>query len=183
MNRTLPGLFLLWLAAASTAAVTFTVTNAADSGAGSLRQAILDANASPGLDMIAFNIIGSGVHTISPTSPFPTITGPVIIDGYTQPGSAANTLVVGNDATLLIEINGIGLSGDLFVINGGGGSTVRGLVVIGVPAQSFNIQGSSANTLAGNFLGTNPAPEGRWPFSSRKPSTCNDRCGPLAGFQ
>ena len=35
---------------------TFSVTNTNDSGAGSLRQAIIDANASPGTDTIAFNI-------------------------------------------------------------------------------------------------------------------------------
>ena len=53
--------------AASAALVrdTFTVTSTADSGAGSLRQAILDANATPGADTIAFNIIGRGVHTIA----------------------------------------------------------------------------------------------------------------------
>ena len=37
-------------------AATFIVTNTNDSGAGSLRQAITDANASPGTDTIAFNI-------------------------------------------------------------------------------------------------------------------------------
>ena len=45
---------------------TFVVTNTADSGAGSLRQAILDANANSGADVINFNITGTGVHTISP---------------------------------------------------------------------------------------------------------------------
>ena len=50
------------------AAATFTVTNTDDTGPGSLRQAILDANAAPGLDTIAFNIPGAGVHTITPTS-------------------------------------------------------------------------------------------------------------------
>ena len=48
------------------AAATFTVTNTNDSGAGSLRQAILDANASAGADLIDFNIPGAGVHTIAP---------------------------------------------------------------------------------------------------------------------
>ena len=45
------------------AANTYTVTSTADSGAGTLRQAILDANANPGADTIAFNIVGSGVQT------------------------------------------------------------------------------------------------------------------------
>jgi hypothetical protein len=81
----------LTLAAAFVSAATFTVLNTADSGAGSLRQAILDANANPGLDTIAFNIPGAGVHTITPATPFDPILGPVMIDGYTQPGSSANT--------------------------------------------------------------------------------------------
>ncbi len=49
-------------------AATFTVLNTNDSGPGSLRQAILDANATPGADTIAFNIPGSGIHTIGPLS-------------------------------------------------------------------------------------------------------------------
>src|SRR5438477_8838596 len=42
-----------------------TVTNTADSGAGSLRQAITDANADPAADIISFNISGSGAQTIT----------------------------------------------------------------------------------------------------------------------
>ena len=61
---------------ASAAMATFTVTNTNDSGAGSLRQAILDANAQAGTDTISFNIPGGGVHTIAPATPLPTITDP-----------------------------------------------------------------------------------------------------------
>ncbi len=49
-----------------TAVGLFTVTNTDDSGPGSLRQAILDANANPGADLITFNIPGAGPHTIAP---------------------------------------------------------------------------------------------------------------------
>ena len=49
-------------------AATFTVINTNDSGTGSLRQALLDANGNPGLDTIAFNIPGAGPHTIQPVS-------------------------------------------------------------------------------------------------------------------
>jgi hypothetical protein len=52
-------------------AAAFTVPNISNSGPGSLRQAILDANTSPGADTIDFNIPGSGVHTIGPLSPLP----------------------------------------------------------------------------------------------------------------
>jgi hypothetical protein len=57
-----------FLFAAPLAAGTFTVTNTNDTGAGSLRQAILDANAAAGADTIVFAIPGSGVHTIAPAS-------------------------------------------------------------------------------------------------------------------
>ncbi len=50
---------------------TFTVTNTNDSGIGSLRQAILDANASVGLDTVVFNIPGAGPHTIQPLAQLP----------------------------------------------------------------------------------------------------------------
>ena len=69
-----------------------TVTNTNDSGAGSLRQAILDANAAPGVDTITFNIAGTGVRTIQPLTELPVITEAVNIDGYSQPGASANTL-------------------------------------------------------------------------------------------
>jgi len=55
-------------------AMTFPVTTTADSGPGSLRQAILNANANPGPDQITFAIPGGGLHTITPPSPLPTIT-------------------------------------------------------------------------------------------------------------
>src|SRR6185503_20575246 len=58
---------------------TFTVTTTADSGGGSLRQAILDANSLVGTDRIIF-AIGTGVQTISPLSALPTITDSLIID-------------------------------------------------------------------------------------------------------
>ena len=75
--------------------VTLVVTNPNDSGAGSLRQAILDSNASVGVpDTIAFNIPGTGVRTITPLTGFPTITDPVIIDGTTQPGWVLGSPIV-----------------------------------------------------------------------------------------
>ena len=110
--------------------MTFIVTNTADVGPGSLRQAILDSNANPDMDMIAFNIPATGVQTINPLSPLPTVTDPVVIDGYTQPGSNPNTLSDGDDAVLLIEINGSSTpwGSDMLTISAGK-SAVRGLVI------------------------------------------------------
>ena len=62
---------LVFLFASLAQAATFHVTTAADNGnnanptSGSLRKAIIDANANPGTDTIDFSIAGAGVHTIS----------------------------------------------------------------------------------------------------------------------
>src|SRR3954471_10607449 len=45
---------------------TFVVTTTDNAGPGSLRQAIVDSNATAGRDEIRFNIAGAGVHTIRP---------------------------------------------------------------------------------------------------------------------
>ena len=92
---------------------TFVVTSPADPGDGvcnttcTLREAISAANAKPGADIINFNIPGiGGTLTVAPTSALPSISDPVTIDGYTQPGASANTLGVGNNAVLRIQLNG-----------------------------------------------------------------------------
>src|SRR6516165_2495838 len=70
----------------------FQVTSAADSGRGTLRQAILDSNGTPGPNAIGF-AIGSGAATIALQSALPTITQPVTIDGTTQPGYPGTPLI------------------------------------------------------------------------------------------
>ena len=105
MAKLLTALALL-LSAGALSAVTFTVTNTNDAGSGSLRQAILDANATAGDNLIAFAIPGPGVHTIAPSSALPPISNAATLDGYTQPGSSPNTQLTSDDAVLLIEING-----------------------------------------------------------------------------
>lgn len=72
---------------------TFTVTNNNDSGAGSLRQAITDANTAAGADNIVFNIGAGGVQTIALQTPLPEITTQINLDGTTQPGSGGNPAI------------------------------------------------------------------------------------------
>ncbi len=72
----------------------FVVSTTADSGPGSLRQAILDSNTVTGAtNTIDFDIAGSGVRTIVPLSLLPPITASVLIDGTTQPGFNATPLI------------------------------------------------------------------------------------------
>jgi hypothetical protein len=113
LRRTLIALVLFSVGAASDAgpalAADFTVTNTDDAGAGSLRQALIGANAAAGADTIQFAVPGEGVKTINVSSDvLPEITGPVTMDGYTQPGASANSLprASGTNTNLLVEISG-----------------------------------------------------------------------------
>jgi len=110
---------------------TFTVTTADDAGAGSLRQAILDANAAAGADTIAFSI-GIGAASIQLSSELPDITGPVVIDGTTQPGFTGSPL---------IEVANFGLKIT------GGGSTLKSLIITGGPGVVLETGGG--NTITG----------------------------------
>src|SRR5436305_12925878 len=100
-------------------AATFTVTNTADTGPGSLRQAILDANGAAGTDTIAFKIPGTGVKVLSPATDLPAITQPVIIEGYTQPGASPNKLAGGDNGVVLVQLGGTTAHGPGREINGG----------------------------------------------------------------
>ena len=94
------------------------MTNTADSGAGSLRQAILDANAAAGADTIAFNIPGSGPFLIQPLTLLPPLAGETTLDGTTQPGYAGTPLIE------LANFSGAGLR-----MTGTGANTIRGVCV------------------------------------------------------
>src|SRR5438874_11598832 len=94
MSALMRSFFLLvgFAFAASTAAATFTVTNNADSGAGTLRQAIADANLTPTIDTIQFSL-PPGSQTIALTSGLPMITAPIIVDGSSAPGFAGSPII------------------------------------------------------------------------------------------
>ena len=155
----------LLAATGPTSAATFTVTNTAPSDSGSLRQAILGANATPGPDSIVFAIPGPGVQTIALASPLPTITEPVFIDGFTQPGSSANTQPAGQglNAVLQIQIDGTGAAGGAcFTVAAGNDDllvmAIQGLVINRCPVGAIDVvAGGSGAVIAGNYIGTDPA--------------------------
>ena len=118
-------------------AAVFIVTNVNDSGAGSLRQAILNANANPGLNTINFNIPGSGVQTIAPTNALPDITNAVVINGFSQPGSSANSLATADNSVHLIRLDGYQCQG----------SSVAGLSFAPIPP--FHLRPPAAARCAG----------------------------------
>ena len=136
------------LAPSVASAATFTVTTDADSGAGSLRQAILDANAAAGADTIVFAIPGSGVHTIAPTSGLPTVSGPTILDATTQPGYAGSPL---------IEIDNSNANGTFYaLLINGGDSVVKGFCINHASGPAIFLANGNDNTVTANYLGTDP---------------------------
>jgi len=125
--------------------VTYVVSNTADSGTGSLRQAILDSNASPARDTIAFSI-ASISKSIEAKSSLPPITDPVTIDATTQPGYAG---------TPIVELSGKQLSnGEYGLFLKAGLSEVRGLVINQFPGFGIHIQGPGQNRIESNYVGT-----------------------------
>lgn len=141
-------------------AATFIVSNTSDSGAGSLRQAILDANSTAGADTITFSVAG----TISPASPLPTITDPLIIDGYTAPGAAQNTggINAAFNGTLTIELDGSNAGANAVGLRySASGCTaspinciVQGLVINRFQEAGIRIDAGSGVRVLGNFIGT-----------------------------
>lgn len=118
---------------ASTSELPFSyrVVNTLDSGAGSLRQAILDANASRNEgDRIVFEIPGDGPHVISLLTALPPITGPLLVDGYTQTGAMPGTSAEGQNAVLKIVLDGASApNGTDGLQVAGSRALIRGLVV------------------------------------------------------
>ncbi len=136
----------------------YTVTNTNDSGPGSLRQAMLDANLATSAppDTILFDIRGTGPFVIAPLTPLPTLTHATIINGYSQPGSQQNTLTGGDNAVIEIQISGANASGADGLVLGGGDSTVEGLSITGFTNGLHFTDTTGGDLVAGDFIGVTP---------------------------
>ena len=139
----------------------FVVTNTADSGVGSLRQAMINANSTlnvAGPDIIAFDIKTASPHIITLQTSLPDIVEPVMLDATTQPGfnQAAREPVVRVSGALLPSST-IGFN---FV--GPAGSTIRGFSMTGfgtptTPDTTTAIRIASPGvTVHGNWIGVAP---------------------------
>ena len=87
------------------------------------------------------------MHTITPGSAFPTITGPAILDGWSQPGFAGAPIIELNGTNAGANVSGLTLGA------GSSGSVIRGLVINSFQNEGVDIF-SSNNVVLGNYLGT-----------------------------
>jgi len=142
----------LCLAVARVHPAVFTVTTTDDEGPGSLRQAILDANADMEYPRILFHI-DSGPQSIRLFTRLPNIKANVTVDGTSQPGYAGDPIV---------ELDGSGLD---YLDENAGLLTfeclsfrVAGLVLSRSPRHGILVLpspwGSSQGEIYGNYIGT-----------------------------
>src|SRR5262245_36001092 len=115
----------------------YVVSSAADSGAGTLRQAILDANANTGPDAITFDATVFAAHqTISLTSGTPSITGAVTITGPSVGVTVKNTVANAHVIDVYKAPTGTNVTFQNLTITGGG--ALSGLTA-GVYATGQNV--------------------------------------------
>ena len=130
---------------------TYTVTTADDDGPGSLRSAITLSNASTGADEIRFAIPGDGVHTISPLSPLPGVTGPLVLDGSTQPGPAANHPWIELDGSRAgAAADGLRFAASISTV------TLRGMAINRFGRHGVVAAARTMTRIEASFLGTDP---------------------------
>ena len=126
-----------------------------DGGHCSLREAINAANAAADRDIIGFAIPDTGAIVITPATPLPQLTQPVVLDGSYQP-TYRGTPVIGLSGELIDPI-----TGGRGVILSTDNSTVRGLVVGAFPSDGLYIYGDQ-DTMAGNYSGLDQSGSGLW---------------------
>ncbi len=130
------------------------------SGTGTLRQAIVDANNTPGHDIIQFQLVGS--TTIQPTWQLTQLTdnAGVTIDGFSQTGSSSGTQPP-TTATLIVELNGAIAGGahGLFIVSDS--NIIQGIIVNDFEQDGIRIEANhdttSFNLIYSCFIGTDPS--------------------------
>ena len=159
------------LAVGHASADAFIVRNTNNSGPGSLRQAILEANAERGPDTITFSIPGPGPFVITVASPLPPFNdgAGVLLDATSQPGYGVRPFIgtggtVGVDGldllrirSPIVQIFGNGLAGNGLSFVGSNNSNLTGLHVWGFRGTNVLFEDSNAATVAGNLIGANAA--------------------------
>ncbi len=156
----------------------FVVTSTADSGPGSLRQAIDDANAAPGSDLISFAIpegecTSVGVCEITVLSDLPEITGGAFIDGTTQPryGTAPGNVCPTASAPLSPRVQITGDVDVLMRITSPDRVTVRGLALADA-GSPVRIEAGGLASVQCNLFGVSVDGATRFGFGSAVCISC-----------
>ena len=130
---------------------TVVANNLGDSGPGSLRQALIDANAARGTNVIEFAFPGTPPFVIHLLSPLPEIVDSVVVDGWSQLEFRGQPVIELDGTNVVAGTNApAGLSITA------GGVEVRGLTLNGF-AVGLRLAGPGGNVVVGNFIGGDPS--------------------------
>ncbi|WP_448265089.1 Calx-beta domain-containing protein [Nostoc sp. DSM 114159] len=150
---------------------TYIVTNTNDSGAGSLRQAIINANNDPGIETILFDTTGifgdATPDTITLTSGELIVTEGVIIQG-----TGANKLTISGNNTSRVFNASASLSIDGLKITGGNGANGGGIYsTSSVTVSNSNFSSNTASTSGGGIYSTSSVIVSNSTFSANTANT------------
>jgi hypothetical protein len=124
---------------------TFVVTSTADQGAGTLRQAILDANKTTAPDTINFDV-GEGEKTIAPQTGLPYIKQPLTLDATTQPGFSDQPIIELSGEKITKQQDGLRIDAPQV--------TVKGLIINQFTGSGiFLFNNTGTNTIQDNWIG------------------------------
>lgn len=153
-HKVLMAMFLLlhFLVIGQAEAATYTVTSNADSGAGTLREALTKANADSSKEStINFNMTKPVTITLS--SALPTITKKITIDGFANNMGKSSTSALVNNATLYVTIRGKDKAFDGFVV-AAQSCLIKGLNLGDFDRGIYITSGGDYSVLSSNFIGT-----------------------------
>lgn len=127
----------------------FYVINLNDSGAGSLRDAMIKANVSAGIDQVYFLVSG----TIKVNSPLPSVTSPLRFNSSNPCSNVKTIQLLGNNLPTGLDFQ-----------SGSNGSWVRGMAIGGF-GTGISLNGVNGFTMDCTYVGTNvnglsPVPNG-----------------------
>lgn len=131
------------------------VTNTNDSGIGSMRQAITNANSNPDFNAMVFLLDDGDPLHIDLNSPLPAITQPLWIDGFSRTGSIPNTAQFqSTNAQLKVMLNGsnAGPNANGLLFSPGSVGVVRGLAIGGFSGAGIRNECTSC-IVTGCFVG------------------------------
>ena len=159
-----------------------TVVNTNDSGQGSLRQVLINANALGGDSTLAVaGRAGGREHVVFMIPDGSAAAGlRPSLDGFTTPGGSSDVATIalssplpsitapivldartqpGNPGRPIVALNASAMGGttttSILVLGGTGGSTIGGLIFHGSPGRGITVL-STGNTIAGNWIGLGP---------------------------